>query len=114
MTTLKFMEQQPLNPKLMICPNCGEPERLGIHVAAERRLICHACGRTFAETKGTVFFGLHYPIWVITSCATLLNGDQAGEIERVASELEVQKNTNGVSQDFAIPFGQQRPAFTNP
>lgn len=72
MTTLKFMEQQPLNLKLMSCPHCGETERLGVHVEAERRLICHSCGRTFAETKGTVFFGLHYPIWVIVLVLTLL------------------------------------------
>jgi transposase-like protein len=72
MTTLKFMEQPPLNPKLMICPHCGETERLGVHVEAERRLICHACGRTFAETKGTVFAGLHYPVWVIVLVLSLL------------------------------------------
>ncbi len=26
MTTLKFMEQPPLDPKLMTCPHCGETE----------------------------------------------------------------------------------------
>jgi transposase-like protein len=72
MTTLKFMEQPPLNPQLMTCPYCGETERLGVHVEAERRLICHACRRTFAETKGTVFSGLHYPIWVIVLVLSLL------------------------------------------
>lgn len=71
-TTLKFMKQQPLDPKLMTCPYCGETQRLGVHVEAERRLICHACGRTFAETKGTVFFGLPYPVWVIVLVLTLL------------------------------------------
>ena len=73
MTTLKFMKQQPLDPKLMTCPYCGETERLGVHdVEAERRLICHGCGRTFAETKGTALFGLHYPLWVIVQVLTLL------------------------------------------
>lgn len=72
MTALKFMKQQPLDPKLMICPYCGEAERLGVHVEAERRLICHACHGTFAETKGTAFFGLHYPVWVIVLVLTLL------------------------------------------
>jgi transposase-like protein len=56
----------------MTCPYCGETERLGVHVEAERRLIYHTCGRTFAETKGTVFFGLHYPVWVIVLVLTLL------------------------------------------
>jgi len=72
MATLKFMEQQPLDPKLMTCPNCSEEERIGVHSHQERRCICHACGVTFAETKGTVFFNLHYPIWVVVLVLTLL------------------------------------------
>jgi transposase-like protein len=72
MATLKFMEQQPLDPKLMTCPHCSEEERIGVHSHQERRCICHACGRTFAETKGTVFFNLHYPIWVVVLVLTLL------------------------------------------
>ena len=72
MTTLKFMEQQPLDPKLMTCPHCDEHERIGVHSLQERRYKCHACGRTFAETKGTVFFNLHYPIWVVVLVLSLL------------------------------------------
>jgi hypothetical protein len=49
-----------------------------------------------------------------TPCATLLNGDQSGEVQRGASELEVQPHTNGVGQDFAIPLGGQGPALTHP
>lgn len=72
MATLKFMEQPPLDPKLMTCPHCKEEERIGPHSHQERRLICHACGRTFSETKGTIFFGLHYPIWVVVLVLILL------------------------------------------
>ena len=72
MSTLKFMESQPLDPKLMICPYCGEEKRIGIHQKAERRLKCHACQGTFVDSKGTVFFGLHYPVWVIILVLTLL------------------------------------------
>ena len=72
MTTLKFMEQQPLNPKIMTCPHCGEEEQIGIHSHQERRYKCHACTKTFSETKGTPFFGLHYPIWVVVMVVTLL------------------------------------------
>ena len=72
MATLKFMEHQPLDPKLMTCPSCGEEERIGVHAHQERRCICHACGGTFADTKGTVFFNLHYPIWVVVLVLTLL------------------------------------------
>ncbi len=72
MTTLKFMEQQPLDPKLMTCPHCDENERIGVHSHQERRYMCHACGKTFAETKGTVFFNLHYPLWVVVLVLSLL------------------------------------------
>lgn len=70
--TLKFMEQRPLDPKLMTCPFCQEHNRLGIHSHKERRYICHACRHTFAETKDPVFYGLRYPIWVIVLVVTLL------------------------------------------
>jgi transposase-like protein len=66
------MEQRPLDPKLMTCPYCQEPTRIGVHSPKERRYKCHACGHTFAETKGTVFYGLHYPIWVIVVVLTVL------------------------------------------
>jgi len=66
------METQALDPKLMICPYCGEEKRIGIHQQAERRLKCHACKGTFVDSKGTVFFGLHYPVWVIVLVLTLL------------------------------------------
>jgi len=28
---LKFMEQAPLKPELMTCPDCGENQRIGIY-----------------------------------------------------------------------------------
>ena len=72
MATLKFMKQQPLDPALMTCPHCGEENRIGVHSHKERRLMCHACKTSFAETKGTIFFNLHYPIWVVVLVMTLL------------------------------------------
>lgn len=69
---LRFMEQPELNPAWMTCPHCQEAQRIGIHSHAERRYRCHACRRTFAETQGTAFFGLHYPIWVVVLVVTLL------------------------------------------
>jgi transposase-like protein len=72
MATLKFMEQQPLDPEIMTCPHCKEEERIGVHSHQERRCKCHACNKTFAETKGTLFFGLHYPVWVVVLVLTLL------------------------------------------
>lgn len=72
MTPLKFMEQQALDPKFMTCPDCEEEERIGVHSHQERRYKCHACGKTFAETKGTIFFGLHYPVWMVVLVLKLL------------------------------------------
>jgi transposase-like protein len=69
---LQFMEQPALHPALMTCPRCGGTGRIGIHSYPERRYRCHACGRTFAESQGTAFFGLHYPIWVVVLVDTLL------------------------------------------
>jgi transposase-like protein len=70
--SLKFMEQMPLKPEWMTCPECGEEKRIGIHSHQERRYICHACKATFAETKGTLLYGLHYPIWAVVLVLTLL------------------------------------------
>lgn len=38
----------------------------------ERRYICHACGKTFAETTGTPLFGLKHPLWMVTTVLALL------------------------------------------
>jgi transposase-like protein len=72
MPTLKFMTETPLRPELLTCPYCGERERIGVHSYRERRCKCHACGKTFTEHKGTVFAGLHYPVWVVVLVLTLL------------------------------------------
>ena len=38
----------------------------------ERRYICHTCGRTFSETKGTLLYGLHHPAGLVIVVLTLL------------------------------------------
>jgi transposase-like protein len=72
MTKLKFMEEHPLDPKLVLCPHCGEEERIGVHHRAEQLYKCHACERTFSANQGTLFAGLHYPVWVVVLVLTLL------------------------------------------
>jgi len=66
------MEQPPLHPELLVCPHCQETGRSGVHNPAERRCICHACKRTFAETQGTPLHDLKYPLWVVVLVLTLL------------------------------------------
>ncbi len=69
---LPFMEQPELHPELIACPYCAQTGRIGIHSRSERRFICHACRRTFAETKGTPLHDLKYPVWVVVLVLTLL------------------------------------------
>jgi transposase-like protein len=71
---MKMNVQPPMHPDMVACPNpsCSEPDRIGVHSRQERRYICHACKKTFAETLGTPLYGLHYPSWVVGIIVTLL------------------------------------------
>src|SRR5215208_3536012 len=64
----------PMRPELVVCPNpaCGPSERIGVHSIKERRYICHACDKTFAETSGTPLFGLKHPLWLVGVVLALL------------------------------------------
>ena len=63
-----------MRPELVVCPNseCGASERIGVHSLKERRYICHTCGKTFAETSGTMLFGLKHPLWLVGVVLALL------------------------------------------
>jgi transposase-like protein len=63
-----------MRPDLLVCPksDCGASDRIGIHSHQERRYICHTCHRTFAETTGTLLYGLKHPIWLVLVVLTLL------------------------------------------
>lgn len=62
---------------LVVCPkaDCGASGRIGVHSRAKRQYICQACGKTFAETTGTMLYGLKRPTWmVLLVLALLLHG----------------------------------------
>ena len=63
-----------MRPELVVCPNCAcdASGRIGVHSRKERRYICHACGKTFAETSGTPLFGLKHPPWLVGVVLALL------------------------------------------
>jgi len=63
-----------MRPELVVCPNsaCDASGRIGVHSLKERRYICHACGKTFAETSGTPLFGLKHPLWLVGVVLALL------------------------------------------
>ncbi len=64
----------PLRPELAVCPNsaCDATARIGVHSYKERRSICHACKRTFADTTGTMLYGLKHPLWLVLVVLNLL------------------------------------------
>src|SRR4051812_36369686 len=64
----------PMCPELLVCPksDCGASAHIGVHSHTERRYICHACHRTFAETTGTMLYGRKHPIWVVLVVLSLL------------------------------------------
>jgi transposase-like protein len=68
------MTEPALNPALMVCPHCGEDEKIWIHSQKERRFKCVSCHGTFSERRGTPLFGLGYPSWVVILVLALLAG----------------------------------------
>lgn len=70
------LTQLPMRPELAVCPNsaCGASDRIGVHSVLERRYKCHACGKTFAETRGTPLYGLKRPLWMVLLVLALLAG----------------------------------------
>jgi len=68
-----------MDPSKVFCHNPDCPARgkldggnIGIHSLKKRRYICHLCGKTFTESKGTVFYRLQYPVEFVTQIITLL------------------------------------------
>jgi transposase-like protein len=64
----------PMRPEQVVCPNatCGASGRIGVHSHKERRYICHACKRTFADTSGTLLYRLKQPLDLVLVVLTLL------------------------------------------
>ena len=68
-----------MDPQTIFCPNSACPARgqigkgnIGVHSLKERRYICRVCGKTFAETKGTVFYRLRTAKDTVVIVITLL------------------------------------------
>ncbi len=68
-----------MDPSKVFCHNPDCPARgklghgnIGIHSRKQRRYICRVCGKTFTESKGTVFYRLRYPVEFVTQMITLL------------------------------------------
>lgn len=68
-----------MDPQEVFCPNEACAARgqigkgnIGVHSRKERRYICRVCDKTFAETKGTVFYRLRTAREIVVLVVTLL------------------------------------------
>ena len=68
-----------MDPQTVFCPNSacsasGQVDKgnIGVHSVKERRYKCQVCGKTFAETKGTVFYRLRTAKDLVVMVVTLL------------------------------------------
>lgn len=69
-----------MDPQTQFCHNAACPARgrvgagnIGIHSQAEQRYRCRTCGRTFAATRGTVYYRLRTAGDLVTVVLTLLS-----------------------------------------
>ena len=69
-----------MNPEQLFCPNIDCPARgqvgqgnIGVHSQKEKRCLCNVCRKSFAVTKGTLFYRLRTDpkivMWVIVLLA---------------------------------------------
>ena len=71
-----------MNPETVFCPNLECPARgqvgrgnIGVHSHQEHRYICHECGQTFSDRKGTIFYRLRTdPKLVMIVLVLIANG----------------------------------------
>lgn len=68
-----------MNPQVVFCPNIECPARgqvnkgnISVHSVKEQRYGCEVCQRTFAATKGTIFYRLKTDASLVMTVLTLL------------------------------------------
>ena len=68
-----------MDPQTLFCHNAACPAsgqvgkgNIGVHSLKEHRYKCHVCGKTYSETKGTVFYRLRTAGDVVVLVVTLL------------------------------------------
>ena len=100
-----------MRPELVVCPksDCGASDRIGIHSHKERRYICHTCHRTFAETSGTMLYGLKHPIWLVLVILSLLA--YGCPIPAIVATFEVDERTVA---DWQLKAGQHAKTVQQP
>ncbi len=68
------MDTQAVSCPSQTCPASGQVGQgnMGVHSLEERRYKCDFCGKTFAETKETAFYGLRMAKDIVVGAVTLL------------------------------------------
>lgn len=68
-----------MDPDNVFCHNTNCPasgkfglKNIGVHSLKKRRYICHICGKTFTDTKGTVFYRIRHSADLVTQVITLI------------------------------------------
>jgi transposase-like protein len=93
------MDQRGLAPAGSFCwnPDCPEYAQVGHHNVRKygqtakgvQRYQCKTCKKTFAETKGTVFYGCHHaPQTILDSLAMLADRNSLAAIHRIKGVKE--------------------------
>jgi transposase-like protein len=111
-----------MRPDLIVCPFCECRNRVGVHSHTQRRYICHACNKTFAETAGMPLYGLKYPAWQVTLVLALLSAgcpEQAivfafGIDERTIAEWQAKAGQHAKRiQEQVVCQGQVDPSASS-
>ena len=97
----------PLRPELLVCPKpaCGASGRIGVHSHAKRQYICHACGKTFAETTGTLLYDLKHPAWLVVLILSLLA--QGCPVPAIVFAFDIDERTVATWQSKAGQHARQ-------
>ncbi len=68
-----------MDPQGVFCPNMDCPARgqtgqgnIGVHSQKDKRYICHVCGKTFVERRGTPLYRLQHKVELFGIGVTLL------------------------------------------
>lgn len=101
-----------MDPKSEFCPNLDCSARgivgagnIGVHSHKEKRYICYRCGKTFAATKGTLFYRRQYGAILISQIVSLLA--YGCPLQAIVATFEVDERTVADWQQAAGAHCQQ-------
>ena len=98
-----------MDPTKVFCHNLNCPARgtlghgnIGVHSIKQSRYICHVCGKTFTDTKDSMFYRLRHSAEFVTLIVTLLA--YGCPIAAIVAAFGLDERT--------VPIGNVVPGFT--